>query len=100
MKVVDGIAAQGVQNGAQDGPPVATTDIAKVTVPGDALEGTGTYATATPVRPGDRRAVHRRLSVDTGAVDTGSVDTGAATPTAEVAPTAEPTAAETTGGAG
>ncbi len=48
MKVVNEIAAQGVQNGAQDGPPVATTDIAKVTVPGDALEGTGTYETATP----------------------------------------------------
>ena len=30
----------------------------------------------------------------------GAIDTGAATPTAEVAPTADPTAAETTGGAG
>ena len=52
MKVVDGIAAQGVQNGAQDGPPVATTTIAKVTVPDGALEGTGTYVTATPSEDG------------------------------------------------
>jgi peptidyl-prolyl cis-trans isomerase B (cyclophilin B) len=110
MKVVDEIAAQGVQNGAQDGPPVATTEIAKVTVPGDALEGTGTYETATPSDQAtdglstgglDTGAVDTG-AVDTGAVDTGAVDTGAATPTptAEVAPTAEATAAETTGGAG
>ena len=100
MKVVDEIAAQGVQNGAQDGPPVATTDIAKVTVPGDALEGTGTYETATPSDQATDGLSTDGLSVDPGAIDTGSVDTGAATPTAEVAPTADPTAVETTGGAG
>ncbi len=100
MKVVDEIAAQGVQNGAQDGPPVATTDIAKVTVPGDALEGTGTYETATPSDQATDGLSTDGLSVDPGAIDTGAVDTGAATPTAEVAPTADPTAAETTGGAG
>ncbi len=48
MRVIDGIAAKGVQNGAQDGPPVETATIGKVTVPGDALEGTGTYASASP----------------------------------------------------
>ncbi len=48
MRIVDEIAAQGVQNGAQDGPPVAVATIARVTVPEGALEGTGTYVTATP----------------------------------------------------
>lgn len=48
MRVIDGIAAKGVQNGAQDGPPVETATIGKVTVPGDALEGTGTYVSASP----------------------------------------------------
>ena len=48
MNVVDEIAAQGVQNGAQDGPPVAAATIARVTVPEGALEGTGTYVTASP----------------------------------------------------
>ena len=100
MKVVDEIAAQGVQNGAQDGPPVATTDIAKVTVPGDALEGTGTYETATPSDQATDGLSTDGLSVDPGAIDTGSVDTGANTQTAEDAPTAEPTDDETTGGAG
>ena len=48
MNVVNGVAAQGAQKGAQDGPPVAPATIAKVTVPSDALEGTGTYVTASP----------------------------------------------------
>jgi peptidyl-prolyl cis-trans isomerase B (cyclophilin B) len=47
MSVVNGIAAQGVQKGAKSGPPNAEVVIAKVTVPGDALEGTGTYATTS-----------------------------------------------------
>ncbi len=98
MKVVDEIAAQGVQNGAQDGPPVATTDIAKVTVPGDALEGTGTYATASP--SDQATAGLSTGGADTASVDTGAVDTGAASPTAEVPPTADATAPGTTGGAG
>ncbi len=48
MTVIQQIAAKGVQKGAQDGPPVEKATIEKVTVPGDALEGTGTYVTATP----------------------------------------------------
>ena len=70
MKVVDGIAAQGVQNGAQDGPPVATTTIAKVTVPDGALEGTGTYVTATPSEDGS--------GLTTDGLSTGGADPGAA----------------------
>lgn len=107
MKVVNEIAAQGVQNGAQDGPPVATTEIAKVTVPDGALEGTGTYVTATPSdqapglsTDGVSTGGADPGAVDPGAVDTGTVDPGAATPTAEVAPTADGATPETTGGAG
>ncbi len=48
MQVVDGIAAKGVEKGAQEGPPVEKATISKVTVPADALEGTGTYESATP----------------------------------------------------
>lgn len=94
MNVINGIAAKGVQKGAQDGPPVQTATISKVTVPGDALDGTGTYASATPsdsALPTDGLGTG---SVDTGAAGTGAVDTGAATATAA------PTAATTTGGAG
>jgi len=89
MNVIDGIAAKGVQKGAQDGPPVETATIAKVTVPGDALDGTGSYPTATPADsaiPTDGLA--------TGGADPGAVDTGGPTPTAPA------TAGEPTGGAG
>ncbi len=44
MKVIDAIAAKGVKNNAQDGPPVAKATIDKVTVPGDAVTATGSYA--------------------------------------------------------
>jgi peptidyl-prolyl cis-trans isomerase B (cyclophilin B) len=95
MNVVNGVAAQGAQKGAQDGPPVSPATIGKVTVPGDALEGTGTYVTASPSAAAtdglDTGAVDSG-SVDTGSVDTGSVDTGAASPTDGATPTAESTA--------
>ncbi len=44
MKVIDGIAAKGVKNNAQDGPPVAKAIIDKVTVAADAVSATGSYA--------------------------------------------------------
>jgi len=90
MNVVNGVAAQGAQKGARDGPPVSPATIGKVTVPSDALEGTGTYVTASP-----SEAATDGLStdgLDTGAVDSGSVDTGAVTPTDGATPTAESTA--------
>jgi peptidyl-prolyl cis-trans isomerase B (cyclophilin B) len=90
MNVVNGVAAQGAQKGAQDGPLVSPATIGKVTVPSDALEGTGTYVTASP-----SEAATDGLStdgLDTGAVDSGSVDTGAVTPTDGATPTAESTA--------
>lgn len=90
MRAVDEIAAQGVQKGAQDGPPNATAEIAKVTVPEGALDGTGTYETATSDDLGpdglDTGAVDPG-TVDPGNVDPGTVDPGAgsevATPTVE-----------------
>jgi peptidyl-prolyl cis-trans isomerase B (cyclophilin B) len=104
MSVVSGIAAQGVQQSRQDGLPVTTVTIGKVTVPDGALDGTGTYVTASP------SAEAPTDGLDTGSVDTGSVDTGAATPTDAgtpdagtptdgATPTAEATA-ESTAGAG
>ena len=80
MKVVDEIAAQGVQNGAQDGPPVAVTTIARVTVPEGALEGTGTYVTATP---SDELLPTDELSTD-------GVDPTAVDPTAVEPPPSNP----------
>jgi len=44
MAVVEDIAAQGVKNNAQDGAPVAKAMIDSVTVPGDAVTATGSYA--------------------------------------------------------
>lgn len=99
MKIVDEIAAQGVQNGAQDGPPAAVTTIARVTVPDGALEGTGTYVTATPsdelsqLPTGELPATGDGSTVDPTAVDPTAVD-----PTAVESPAADPAA--TTGGAG
>ncbi len=97
MKVVDGIAAKGVQNGAQDGPPVETATISKVTVPGNALEGTGTYASASA--SADLGATG--AEVPTGA-DGGAATSEPASSPAESAPpaTATPSATPSSGGAG
>jgi peptidyl-prolyl cis-trans isomerase B (cyclophilin B) len=104
MNEVNEIAAQGVQKGAQDGPPNAEANISKVTVPEGALEGTGTYETTSESVPTDDLGTGAvdPGSVDTGSVDTGSVDTGAATAQATDTPAAEPapTAAATSEGAG
>lgn len=93
MKVIDEIAAKGVQKGAQEGQPVEAATIAQVTVPGDALDGTGTYETATP---SDQLSGAPTDALSTDGTDTSAVDGGAATPTVE--PT--PTEAATSGGAG
>jgi peptidyl-prolyl cis-trans isomerase B (cyclophilin B) len=97
MSVVNGVAAKGVAKGAQDGPPVEAATIAKVTVPGDALEGTGTYTSASPTDQLDTGA-----PLDTGSVDTGAVAPPAEAPTTEAPATDQPTpdAVTTTGGAG
>jgi peptidyl-prolyl cis-trans isomerase B (cyclophilin B) len=47
MAVIEQIAAGGTANGGQSGPPATTATIEQITVPADALEGTGTYETAT-----------------------------------------------------
>ncbi len=47
MSAVEQVAAGGTANGAQSGPPATTATIGQVSVPGDALDGTGTYETAT-----------------------------------------------------
>jgi peptidyl-prolyl cis-trans isomerase B (cyclophilin B) len=48
MSVIEAIAAKGVKNNAQDGPPNEKATIESVSVPADAVTATGTYATATP----------------------------------------------------
>ena len=75
MNAVDEIAAQGVQKGAQDGPPNAEANIAKVTVPDGALDGTGTYETATP-----SDSLGTDGAIDPGAIDPGAIDPGAVDP--------------------
>lgn len=102
MSAVNEVAAQGAQKGAQDGLPVTEAIIAKVSVPSDALEGTGTYETAAPSDeiPADGLSTD---GLDPGSVDTGSVDTGAVAPTDAATPTDAPTAeatVEPTDGAG
>jgi peptidyl-prolyl cis-trans isomerase B (cyclophilin B) len=92
MSVIQDIASQGVQNNRQDGAPVAAATINSVNVPEGSLDGTGTYATASPSP--DAGSIDTG-AVPTGSVDTGSVDTGAAT--TEAAPTET---AASTGGAG
>lgn len=47
MAVIDAIAAKGVKNNAQDGPPNDKATIESVKVPEDAVSATGTYATAS-----------------------------------------------------
>lgn len=64
MAVIDRIAAGGTANNAQDGPPANTATIDNVTVPPDALEGTGVYETTTPAAP---EAVPSGLLPETGA---------------------------------
>ncbi len=83
MKVINQIAAGGTEGGGQEGKPKTTATIQTVTVPPDALEGTGTYATQTPA---------------SDATDAVPTDTAAPTSTAPAATdTAVPT---TSGGAG
>jgi len=102
MSVVNGIADQGVQKGAQDGPPNAEAKISEVTVPEGALEGTGTYETSSAAVPTDDVGTGALDpgSVDTGSVDTGSVDTGAPTAEAPATDTPAEESAPTSGGAG
>jgi peptidyl-prolyl cis-trans isomerase B (cyclophilin B) len=47
MKVVDAIAAEGVEKNAQSGKPVAAAKITTINVPADALAATGDYATSS-----------------------------------------------------
>lgn len=76
MAVVEGIADKGIKNNSQDGPPIAKAVIDSVSVPSDALTGTGTYATASA------------SAAIPGAAPSGAAQTAVA-PTA-VAPTAGP----------
>jgi peptidyl-prolyl cis-trans isomerase B (cyclophilin B) len=95
MREVDEIAAQGVQKGAQEGPPNATATIARVTVPDGALEGTGTYETATPSDSLGTDGVIDPGAVDPGAVDPGAVDPGAVDPGAVDPGAVDPGAGDT-----
>lgn len=66
MSVIEAIAAKGVKNNAQDGPPNDKVTIDSVSVPADAVTATGTYATATP------------SAAESGAAASGAGATGAA----------------------
>ncbi len=106
MKVVDGIAAKGVQNNAQEGPPVETATIAKVTVPADALEGTGTYVSASPSAESDVPGQEVPSVADNGAA-TSEPAASSPAPASSQAPASSPaqsasaaTAAPSSGGAG
>ena len=72
LAVVDAIAAKGVKNNAQDGPPNERATIDTVSVPGDAVAATGTYVTAT-----------------SGAPKSGVAGSGAAAPTSSSAPSSK-----------
>jgi peptidyl-prolyl cis-trans isomerase B (cyclophilin B) len=90
MTVINQIAGGGTVGGGQEGAPNTTATIQTVTVPADALEGTGTYASETP--SADATDL---LPTDAGV----ATDTGA--PTDTTAPAATDTAVPTTsGGAG
>ena len=88
MKVIDAIAAKGVKNNAQDGPPNEKATIESVSVPQDAVSATGSYASATP-----------SAAAGTGAAGTGAAGTGAAG-TGAAATGAAGTGAGATAGAG
>ncbi len=76
MSVVEAIAAKGVKNNAQDGPPNDKATIDSVTVPEDAVTATGSYATATPSGAATGAA---------GAVATAATGAAGATPAAGAA---------------
>jgi len=92
MKVVDAIAAKGVEKNAQSGKPVAEAKITSITAPAGALEGTGDYATssapATDALPTDALPTGEPAMTDSSATEESS---------ASEAPTtsAEPTASST-----
>lgn len=71
MSVIESIAAKGVKNNAQDGPPNTKATIDAVTVPADAVTATGTYATASSGAAGTGAA--------TGAVRTSPASSAAPT---------------------
>ncbi len=100
MSVVEQIAAGGTANGGQSGPPATAATIEQVTVPGDALEGTGTYETATATALPTDGSIPTDAAVPTDTVPTDTVPTD--TVPTDTVPT-EPTdtmSSETTGGAG
>ena len=78
MAVIEQIAAGGIANGGQSGPPATTATIEQITVPADALDGTGTYETATET----------------------AVPTDGVVPTDVLPSETVPASSETTGGAG
>ncbi len=100
MRVIDGIAAKGVQNGAQDGPPVETATIAKVTVPGNALEGTGTYASASASDNPNATGAEVPSVADSGVATSEPASSPAESTPAATAPSAATAATPSSGGAG
>lgn len=88
MAVVDAIAAKGVKNNAQDGPPNDKATIESVKVPDDAVNATGTYATAS-----SGAGAASGEAAPTGAAASGAVATsGPAATSGAAASSAAPTA--------
>jgi len=52
LAVIADIAAKGIKGNSQDGAPVAEAKINSVTVPGDAVTATGSYASSAPAAVG------------------------------------------------
>ena len=92
MSVVQDIAAQGVENNRQDGKPVGAATINSVNVPDGALDGTGTYQTATPSDGAG--------SEEPGSVAPGAPDTAVPSDQPSDQPSSAPTEQPTSGGAG
>ena len=100
MKVVQAIAAKGVEKGQQSGKPVSQASIEKITVPTDAVAATGNWPTTTASAPEASvpeescrdRPDRERTRGGSGTVES----TGTATPSESAAPTQTPVSQTTT----
>ncbi len=89
MAVIEGIAAKGVKNNAQDGPPVAKAVIDSVDVPKDAVSAVGTYVTASSGAAATGAAgsgAPTSSGAASGAAGSGAAGTGAAPTSAASSP--------------
>ena len=108
MKVVQAIAAKGVEKGQQSGKPVSQASIEKITVPADAVAATGNWPTTTASAPEasvpeesvpEESVPAESVPEGSSPEETGSgtvESTGTATPSGPAAPTQTPVSQTTT----